>query len=351
MNACCHSSWFLCGLLLCASPAGLAGEQPPARAALERSFWLHASLTSVPRGYWGPDHPPCARPTEQDISNAARLLTGDYAANRLYLVYHQECPLEAAEQVFGWWRKHCPATVQLVPTLVLRMYDKQQSSVFAPAELRRFVTFLQATVSAAELAVYDVYPERDQGASLEYLAAQYPAGLIRVGIQPDEKIEPPFVAAVQDTWSGLCHGKSHDDWRAPGCGAESLRNWVALRNEADRGVAWDLIVVAWDYSATPHGAYPGYDDAAKNMPLPAGRNRLAVEEILRTARTDCLRGFSSDLVILQANSQHAARDGALASFYETLKRGEIYQGYYSTPFQEIVRLFHELKTGLHRGAG
>jgi hypothetical protein len=99
-----------------------------------------------------------------------------------------------------------------------------------------------------------------------------------------------------------------------------------------------LIVVAWDYSATQRGGYPGYDDAAKNMPLPAGRNRLAAEEILRTAQG--LGGFSSDLLILQANSR--AHDGP-TSFYETLKRGEVYRGYYSGPFQEIINIFKAIK--------
>jgi len=108
--------------------------------------------------------------------------------------------------------------------------------------------------------------------------------------------------------------------------------------------------VAWDYAATEQGGYPGYDDAAKNMTLPAGRNRLAAEEILRTAKVGCMAGFSSDLLILQANSAHPARDGTTASFYETLKRGEAYTGYYSVPFQEIVAVYSGLKDGKSPGS-
>jgi hypothetical protein len=315
-------------------------------AVLERSFWLHASLVSVAqRGYWGPDYPPSRRPTVSDIRNAAKLLTGPYAANRLYLVYHDEIALEEAETVFRWWRQHCPKAVQLVPTLVLRMYDKQQTPVFRPTELRRLAEFFKRSINAEQIAVYDVYPNRDQGEAIKYLAAQYPKGLIRVGIQPEEKIEPPFVAAVQDTWSGLCHGKTNADWLDRGFGAETLRKWVEDRNQQHRPVIWDLIVVAWDYSVTERGGYPGYDDAAKNMPLPAGRNGLAAEEILRTARGGRLGGFSSDLLILQANSQNPAHDGPKGSFYETLKRGEVYRGYYSVPFREIVGIFNALKAG------
>jgi hypothetical protein len=81
------------------------------------------------------------------------------------------------------------------------------------------------------------------------------------------------------------------------------------------------------------------------MPLPAGRNRLAAQEILRTGRVGCVAGFSSDLLILQANSANPVHDGLKASFYETLKRGEAYTGYYSVPFQEVVAIYSGLKNG------
>jgi hypothetical protein len=108
--------------------------------------------------------------------------------------------------------------------------------------------------------------------------------------------------------------------------------------------------VAWDYSATERGGYPGYDDAAKNMPLPAGRNRLAADEILRTGHVGCVAGFSSDLLIFQANSANPAHDGPHASFYETLKRGEACRGYYSVPFDEIVAIYTGLRDGTSPGS-
>jgi hypothetical protein len=78
--------------------------------------WLHASLAATAqKGYWGPAYPASSSPTESDIRNAAKLLTDTYAANRLYLVYHGEITLDDAEQVFRWWRRHCPQTVTLVP--------------------------------------------------------------------------------------------------------------------------------------------------------------------------------------------------------------------------------------------
>ena len=99
------------------------------------------------KGLLGTSPPASPSPIEPDIGNAAKLLTGTYASNRLYLVYHAEIPVDDAVQVFGWWRRHCPETVILVPTLVLRMYDQQKTPVFTPEQLRRLVQFFQQSIS------------------------------------------------------------------------------------------------------------------------------------------------------------------------------------------------------------
>jgi hypothetical protein len=313
---------------------------------LERSFWLHASLAEAgQRGYWGPKLPASKMPSEEHVRNAARLLSTNYAANRLYLVYHKEIPLGDMQQVFGWWRQYCPDNVEVVPTLVLKMYDSNMTPVFDTQELNQLADFFQRKMQFKQLGVYDVYPQRDQGESLKLLQRRYPKGLIRVGVQPSEQIERPFAAAVQDTWSGLCHGKTNEDWQDEGFGAETLSRWVEQRNQQSCAVAWDLIAVAWDYSSTERGGYPGYDDAAKNMPLPTGRNRLAARLVLRIARPATLGGFSSDLLIVQANSRDAAHDGQTSSFYTTLKQGNSYRGYYSKPFHEIVSIYKTLRNG------
>lgn len=325
----------------------LAAEREPHHlATLERSCWLHASLAPVAqKGYWGNNFPTCPAPTDEQIEHAAKLLCGHYAVNRLYLVYHHELPIEAAERLFLRWRAYCPADVEIVPTLLLRMYDQAQSEVFDAAEAGRLTDFFQRKIHHNRIAVFDVYANRDQGSAIQTLAAKYPQGLIRLGVQPEEKIQPPFVAAVQDTWSGFCHGKSNADWQDRGFGADTLRGWVRRRNGATAPTTWDLIVVAWDYLPTERGAYPGYDDAAKNMPLPIERNKLAAKLILATAEPRALGGFSSDLLILQANSEHSAHDGRHASFYETLKRGEVYRGYYSAPLEEVAAIYRQLKAG------
>ena len=332
-------------LFLLSAPHDVLAEQGLALAALERSYWLHASLAPQPqKGYWGPSFPDAAVPTEQEVRNAARLLTGEYAANRLYLIYHGEIPIADAERVFTWWRRHTPAEVEIVPTLLLRMYDPQKTDVFSTDDLRRLAAFFKQAVNADLIGVYDVHPNRDQGPGIAILQQDFPHGMIRVGVQPDEQVKGPFVAAVEDTWSAFCHGKTNEDWRRPGFGAATLRQWVERRNPEARPVAWNLIVVAWDYSASPQGDYPGYDDAHKNMPLPAGRNLLAAHEILTRAAPD-LGGFSSDLFILHVNSRAPQHDDAAGSFYETLKRGEPYRGYYASPFHEVVEIYQRLKSG------
>jgi len=82
------------------------------------------------------------------------------------------------------------------------------------------------------------------------------------------------------------------------------------------------------------------------MSLPAGRNRLGRRLILERSKASALGAFSSDLLILQANSEHPAHDGPKASFYQTLKRGESYTGYYLASFREIVAIFRRLRDGL-----
>jgi len=314
---------------------------------LERSYWVHASLGMlVQRGYYGADFPAATPPTREEVDNAARLLCGSCGANRLYLIYHREIADSDARRVFAWWRAACPGSVELVPALLVKMYDKPQTQVFTPAEAGGLADFFQATVNSNRLAIYDVYAGRDPGEALPLLAKRYPCGLIRLGLQPGETLAAPFAGAVQDTWSGFCHGtRTVEDWSQPGFGAETLRRWAVQRNAENRPIVWDLVVVAWDYGATPRGGYPGYDDAAKNMPLPSGRNRAGADVIAGAAKAEVFGGFSSDLYILHENSRHAAHDGKGGAFYQTLREGREYGGYYAEPFREVTALYREMEKG------
>ena len=332
--------------LVCWFPLAIASCEAGAHdlKKLERSFWLNASLAAPKRGYWGTEFPEPKTPSATQVANASRVLMQEANPNRLYLIHHHELPAARAMQLFRDWRKAVPPAVEIVPVLLLRMYDKALTPVFAEAELQTLVTFFKSEIHPRRIAIYDVLPNRDQGASLSILSQNYKGGLIRVGLQPDEKLGPPYVAAVEDTWSGFCHGKTNEDWQARGFGRDTLRRWVAARNAQPLPIAYDLIVVAWDYDNTKRGEYPGYDDAHKNMPLPAGRNRLAVDEILAHAKEGVLAGFSSDLLILELNSETKEHDGS-QTFYTMLKSGQSYAGYYSEPWREVCTLFKSMAVG------
>lgn len=336
--------------LFCAcSAASRPADADRPWASLERGYWLHASLgPKTVRGYWAPNAPADPVPNEHEIRSAAALLTGAYGANCLYLMYHGEIARSDFERIVRLWGKHCPPGVEIVPTLVLRMYDKPQTRVFATEELRGLLRFCKDEINSRHIGWYDVLPDRPQAEELAILAEFFPNRIVRVGIQPEERIDPRCCRVVQDTWSGLCLGRTSDDWASPGFGREMLTKWIELR----RGgvpVSWDLIVVAWDYAPTARGEYPGYDDDARNMPLPAGRNRLAARLFADRCDPQAFAGYSSDLFILQANSRNPAHDGLENSFYNTLKRGEAYSGYYAAPFRELTSIYGDLRDGLAPG--
>jgi hypothetical protein len=328
----------LCGGLSLASGAPLSTE---------RSYWLHASLgLFTQKNYFGPGYPATTAPTTEEIRNAVEWLTGTGGANRLYLIFHREIPDEEALRVFRDWRAATPEAVEVIPALVTRMYDAGMTPVFTSGELEAFVVRLRGILPAPWIAVYDIAAKRDHSPFVDILSKHYTGGLVRLGLQPGEPLAPPYRSAVQDTWSAFCHGADTErDWRQPGFGAETLRRWVAERNGGDTPVAWDLITVAWDYSATERGGFPGYDDAEKNDPLPAGRNRAALDLICDVADPRVLAGFSSDLYILHENSRSAPHDGKEGSFYECLKRGEDYAGHYAVPLREIAAIYREIRDG------
>lgn len=323
---------------------GICAVTLHAAEPLERSFWLNASL-AVPRlGYWGTNFPPPQAPTTEEITNAARLLIQQANPNRLYLIHHRELPFAETTRIFSDWRKACPTSVEIIPALVLRLYDKVAEPVFPPKELDELLAFFKTEIHPTKIAVYDVLPKRDQGHALSTLVNNYPHGLLRIGLQPDEPLDAPFIGAVEDTWSGFCHGLTNADWQARGFGRDTLLQWVSLRNEQSKRIAYDLIVVAWDYANTKRGEYPGYDDAYKNLPLPAERNRLATREILARAKPKVLAGFSADLLIVELNSETPPHDGS-NSFYATLKAGKPYNGFYAQPWREVCDIFQNFSAG------
>ena len=338
--------WLLLAVGLISLTTARADSGAPDLKRLERSFTVHASLASLAlHRYAGTNFVPTTAPTEEEIRNAGHLLTYDYAANRLYLIYHHELSISEAESVFRIWRQACPPEIALVPALLLN--DTNQKEVFTATELRLLAAFFKAEINPGRLAVVGSLgkPGSSTQTNLSALTNAYGEGLIRLGLQPDEPLNSPFVAGVEDTWRAICHGKTNSDWQQPGFGREILRRDVQSRNETSLPLTWSLIIPAWDYSKTPQGRYPGYDDPQKNMALPSGRNSLAAAEIFHFTKPDLLGGFSSDLHQLQINSRAVTHDGLGYSFYEMLKQGHVYVGYYARPFHEVVKIYQSLRLG------
>jgi hypothetical protein len=307
-----------------------ADSGAPDLKRLERSFSIHASLATLPQGEWPTNLAAAPAPTEVEIRNAARLLTYDYAANRLYLIYQKEVPLLQAETAFQMWRQVCPPEVELVPALVLRTGQTNQTALFTTNELRLLIAFFKREVNPRRLALLNANSNIVQESGLHALADEYSAGLVCLGLRADESIGEPFTAAVEDAGTALCGGKSNEDWQQAGSGREALRKYVQSRNDNPLPVAWYLGTVATDQ---------------KNTPLSSGRNTLAANEILHFATPALIGGFSADLQTLQLSSRAINRDGSAYSLYEMLKKGHIYVGHYARPFHEVVKIYQGLRSG------
>jgi len=49
------------------------------------------------------------------------------------------------------------------------------------------------------------------------------------------------------------------------------------------------------------------------------------------------------LLILQLNSASSSHDGKMGAFYETLKQGRAYDGFYAGPWREITGIYQALR--------
>ena len=292
---------------------------------LERSFSLHASLDSRLEQDRPTSFASAAGPAESQIQNAARLLTFDYAANRLYLIYQKEISLPEAERVFQAWRLACPAEVEVVPALMLRSRGTNRVQIFSAAELTALLRFFKTEINRAHLAVLS----SDDDPLLPLLTAEDKEGLARLALPPDQSLTSPFHAAVVETSKAFSGGGANDEWQQPGSGREMLRKLVEQRNRGTATISWNLGIVGTSNS-TQNGIAPG-------------RNGLAASEILYAATPNLLGGFSADLGTMQSNSRTLAHDGSGYSFYEMLKRGQVYVGFYAKPFHEVVKIYQSLR--------
>lgn len=340
-------SWLigLCGfigaaLLLATARAGDSG--PGQLKQLERSFTVHASLANFSQNFaWSTNSHSVATPTEEEIRNAARLLTEEYAANRIYLLYEKEMPLHEAQQVFERWRGSCSAEIDIVPTLLLR--SDRNSHIFSAAEAQKLAGFFKTEVNPARLALINADNSARQAPCLEILAGEFKNGLLRLGLSLGEKLNRPFAGGVRDTWTVFCTGRNNEEWEKADAGLDAVRNRIAATNNEPFRVSWKLIVAAADSTTT--NASVMRDDPERNAPLPDGRNLIMATELLRHAQPAAFTGFNCDLQALQASSQSVSHDGSGYAFYEMLKRGQTYVGYYARPFHEIVKIYGDLRAG------
>src|SRR3954470_23229954 len=248
---------------------------------LERSFTVDASLAAFAAGDSArTNFPYLVAPSETEIRNAAHLLTGEYGASRIYLVYRKEIPIGDAERVFETWRQTLPAHVEVVPALVLRASDRQQTELFSGAEIQSLTRFFKSQINPTRLGIVNGAGEPEEGVSFKLLATECKSGICLVGLPPGVKLGEPFHSAVADTSNALCKGKSNDDWQQAGFGLDALRRSIRTRNEQTVPVAWSLLIAACDYSATGSAAEPGLNDFERKMPLPSGRNIAAAREVL-----------------------------------------------------------------------
>lgn len=313
---------------------------------LERSFSVHASLAALPQnGNWNTNFASLEPPTETQIHNAARLLTQDYSANRLYLVYQKEIPLVEAERVFQTWREACPPEIELVPALVLNGGSTNQPEFFSSLEIRWLSDFFKHQVNPDHIAVFCSGQVGSHELALKILSTNFGTGLVRLDLQPDEMLQAPFGGAIAQTGGALCSAESNEKWQQDGSGLGRLRKWIEARNGQSKTVAWSLVVVGCDHSKSQNDAWFGHSDPERNAAIASGRNGIVVSELLERAKTASFRGFSTDLHAMQLSSQAVSHDGSGYSFYEMLKRGQPYVGYYARPFLEIVNAYGSLRSG------
>jgi hypothetical protein len=147
-----------------------------------------------------------------------------------------------------------------------------------------------------------------------------------------------------DTYSGVSSGQTNSLWETS-CGFGGspdaktvLSNWVGERVNTAK-VAYDFIVVAFDYSKNVPCGTDNFGEG--DEPLPLGRNRMVHDLIVGKypggGGHKNWSGFSVDLKILDAHS--LVKDGKENAFYKQIASGKVYTGYFSAPLNESMSIF------------
>ncbi len=329
----------------------------------ERSYWVEIDVRhNNNRGYWYNVETQAEDvvPTEQEIENSCQGLAEVYKGDKLYVIYHRQFEIEKAKQVFLHWKKYgAEYGLEIVPTIVLESYATPSKLNFSNSEIASLAQWCEENINKSEFGIYDVYVRQSIGSvqdlQLTEIKSQTKLNLVRVGIQPGEKLNSYYHSAVQDTWSAECQGLTNELWEHPRYfsgtnkyGRRLLNEWVNERiNGESRKIIWNLIPVAWDYDSPldPFSyVFPG-DDALINDPPIPGRLVLSKKYILswytEGSSNRLFGGFSCDLHILEANSFGKPER---PSFYEQLRKGLPYTGYFSGAMNEVAEVYDSLKT-------
>ena len=332
---------------------------------IELSFWVDCDMAGFhKRGYWVKHSTmaPERIPHEGFIKNGVKILVETYKANLLYLFYHRQFEIEEAKKVLLTWKEAAKGlNVKLIPTVLLQDYSNYSTPALGPMnftdeELLEFAQWSQENFGE-EFGIFDVYVRQSNGslqdAQLTKLKEAIGNNLVFVGAQPNIPLCHHFKRAVQDTWTAECQGNTNELWVSPrngqNVGKKLLDQWVSdrVKNES-RPITWDLIPVAWDYEETTAKDEYGYicpgDNALYNDPPIPGRLRLSKDAIFAqypgSWRNDKLAGLSSDLTILQANSAGCTKDRD--SFYEAIRTGKVYEGYFAGAINEIADVYEDV---------
>lgn len=327
----------------------------------ELSYWVDIDVRhNNGRGYWfnRDARAEDITPTEQEVNNSAKALAQTYHGNKLYVTYHRQFEIEKAKTVFSYWKTYGDQYgLEIVPTVVLETYATPATMNFTDAELIELSEWCKTNINSKEFGIYDVYVRQSSGSrqdlQLGQLSSNVEVSLVRVGIQPGERLNSYYTSGVQDTWSAECHGLTNELWEFPRYykgtnkyGRKLLEEWVTDRIEEEkRKIIWNLIPVAWDYDLPldPFGyIFPG-DDALTNDPPVPGRLVLSKDYIIswyqEGTKNKQFGGFSCDLHILEANSY--GRPEAV-TFYDRLRSGQTYDGYFGNAMTEVGQVYQSL---------
>jgi hypothetical protein len=334
----------------------------PIGYAPEASYWVDIDLRrNNGRGYWFnlADRKPDVLPYSYEIRNACFKLRREYEGNKLYVIYHRQFEVTDAMNIFKMWKLYAARYgMTVVPAIVLETYATPPIMNFSTNEIASLAVWCTQNINQNEFAIYDVYVRQgigsEQDTQLSLIRKKIGNKLVRIGLQPGEKLNPCFNNGVEDIWNAECQGLTNKLWQNPVdykgtniYGRKLLQKYVDDRIHGEkRRITWNLIPVAWDYHkpVDPYGYICPGDNALTNDPPIPGRLKICTSYIEKcykeAANYRIFGGYSCDLHILAANSYGKPEK---PSFYEQLKANKPYIGYFSGAMKEIAGIYHRFQ--------